>query len=86
MALRELESAIGPCFMLSVWSRFVPSDVKLEALANQVTQLSSTVISRDSRRIIKARRMRSAGHVARIDEKRNTYRFFLGKSGKEVGG
>jgi hypothetical protein len=30
-------------------------------------------------RIIKARRMRWAGHVARIREKRNAYRLFVGK-------
>jgi hypothetical protein len=31
-------------------------------------------------RIIKARRMKWAGHVARMGEKRNTYRLFVGKS------
>jgi hypothetical protein len=30
-------------------------------------------------RIIKLRRMRWAGHVARIGEKRNTYRLLVGK-------
>jgi hypothetical protein len=30
-------------------------------------------------RIIKARRMRWAGHVARIREKRNSYRLLVGK-------
>jgi hypothetical protein len=30
-------------------------------------------------RIIKARRMRWAGHVARMGEKRNTYRLLVGK-------
>jgi hypothetical protein len=30
-------------------------------------------------RIIKSRRMRCAGHVARIGEKRNGYRLFVGK-------
>jgi hypothetical protein len=30
-------------------------------------------------RIIKARRMRWAGHVARMGEKRNAYRFLVGK-------
>jgi hypothetical protein len=30
-------------------------------------------------RIIKSRRMRWAGHVARMGEKRNAYRLFLGK-------
>jgi hypothetical protein len=30
-------------------------------------------------RIIKARRMRLAGHVARMGEKRNAYRFLVGK-------
>jgi hypothetical protein len=30
-------------------------------------------------RIIKARRMRSAGHVAQMGEKRNTYRLLVGK-------
>jgi hypothetical protein len=30
-------------------------------------------------RIIKARRMRWVGHVARIGEKRNTYRLLVGK-------
>jgi hypothetical protein len=30
-------------------------------------------------RIIKSRRMRLAGHVARIGEKRNAYRFLVGK-------
>jgi hypothetical protein len=31
-------------------------------------------------RIIKSRRMRWAGHVARMGEKRNAYRLFVGKS------
>jgi hypothetical protein len=31
-------------------------------------------------RIIKSRRMRWAGHVARMGEKRNAYRFLVGKS------
>jgi hypothetical protein len=31
-------------------------------------------------RIMKSRRMRSAGHVARIGEKRNAYRLLVGKS------
>jgi hypothetical protein len=31
-------------------------------------------------RIIKARRMRWAGHVARIGEKRNAYRLLVGKT------
>jgi hypothetical protein len=30
-------------------------------------------------RIIKSRRMRCAGHVARMGEKRNAYRLFVGK-------
>jgi hypothetical protein len=30
-------------------------------------------------RIIKSRRMRSAGHVARMGEKRNAYRLLVGK-------
>jgi hypothetical protein len=30
-------------------------------------------------RIIKARRMRRAGHVARMEEKRNAYRLLVGK-------
>jgi transcription termination factor 2 len=30
-------------------------------------------------RIIKSRRMRWAGHVARMEEKRNAYRLFVGK-------
>jgi hypothetical protein len=30
-------------------------------------------------RIIKSRRMRWAGHVARMGEKRNVYRFLVGK-------
>jgi hypothetical protein len=30
-------------------------------------------------RIMKSRRMRWAGHVARMEEKRNTYRLFVGK-------
>jgi hypothetical protein len=30
-------------------------------------------------RIVKARRMRSAGHVARMGEKRNTYRLLVRK-------
>jgi hypothetical protein len=30
-------------------------------------------------RIIKSRRMRWAGHVARMGEKRNVYRIFVGK-------
>jgi hypothetical protein len=30
-------------------------------------------------RIIKLRRMRLAGHVARMGEKRNVYRLFVGK-------
>jgi hypothetical protein len=30
-------------------------------------------------RITKSRRMRLAGHVARVGEKRNTYRIFVGK-------
>jgi hypothetical protein len=32
-------------------------------------------------RMIKSRRMRWAGHVARIGEKRNAYRIFAGKPG-----
>jgi hypothetical protein len=32
-------------------------------------------------RIIKARRMRWAGHVARMGEKRNAYRLLVGKPG-----
>jgi hypothetical protein len=32
-------------------------------------------------RIIKSRRMRWAGHVARMGEKRNAYRLFVGKPG-----
>jgi hypothetical protein len=36
-------------------------------------------------RIIKSRRMRRAGHVARIVEKRNAYRLMVGKpEGKET--
>jgi hypothetical protein len=36
-------------------------------------------------RIIKSRRMRWAGHVARMGEKRNAYRLFGGKArGKET--
>jgi hypothetical protein len=31
-------------------------------------------------RIIKSRRMRWAGHVARMGEKRNAYRLFVGKT------
>jgi hypothetical protein len=31
-------------------------------------------------RILKSRRMRRAGHVARMEEKRNAYRLFVGKS------
>jgi hypothetical protein len=31
-------------------------------------------------RVIKSRRMRWAGHVARIGEKRNVYRLLVGKS------
>jgi hypothetical protein len=31
-------------------------------------------------RIIKARRMRQAGHVVRMEEKRNAYRLLVGKS------
>jgi hypothetical protein len=31
-------------------------------------------------RVIKSRRMRWAGHVARMREKRNAYRIFVGKS------
>jgi hypothetical protein len=30
-------------------------------------------------RMMKSRRMRWAGHVARMGEKRNVYRFFVGK-------
>jgi hypothetical protein len=30
-------------------------------------------------RIIRSRRMRGAGHVARMEEKRNTYRLLVGK-------
>jgi hypothetical protein len=37
--------------------------------------LPSTII-----RIIKSRRMRWAGHVARMGEKRNAYRLLVGKS------
>jgi hypothetical protein len=32
-------------------------------------------------RIIKSRRMRWAGHVARMGERRNAYRLFVGKPG-----
>jgi hypothetical protein len=35
-------------------------------------------------RIIKSRRMRWAGHVARMGEKRNVYRLLVGKPGKET--
>jgi hypothetical protein len=35
-------------------------------------------------RIIKSRRMRWAGHVARMREKGNAYRLLMGKSGKEI--
>jgi hypothetical protein len=35
--------------------------------------------SRSIIRIIKSRRMRLAGHVARIGEKRNVYRILVGK-------
>jgi hypothetical protein len=35
--------------------------------------------------MIKSRRMRLAGHAARMGEKRNVYRLFGGKT-KEVGG
>jgi hypothetical protein len=38
-------------------------------------------------RMIKSRRMRVVGHVARIREKRNAYRILVGKSeGKETTG
>jgi hypothetical protein len=32
-------------------------------------------------RVIKSRRMRSAGHVARMEERRGAYRILVGKSG-----
>jgi hypothetical protein len=35
-------------------------------------------------RMIKARRVRRAGHVARIGEKRNAYRLFVGKPEERV--
>jgi hypothetical protein len=38
-----------------------------------------SIIGRATVRIIKSRRMRWAGHVARIWEKRNKYRLFVGK-------
>jgi hypothetical protein len=34
-------------------------------------------------RIIKSRRMRRAGHMARIREKRNVYRLLVGKPGRK---
>jgi hypothetical protein len=33
--------------------------------------------------MIKSRRMRWAGHVARMGEKRNAYRLFMGKPGRK---
>jgi hypothetical protein len=41
--------------------------------------MRSFVISPNNIRIIKSRRMRWAGHVARIGEKRNTYMLLVGK-------
>jgi hypothetical protein len=35
---------------------------------------------------MKARRMRWAGHVARMGEKRNAYRFLVGKRPEDIGG
>jgi hypothetical protein len=37
-------------------------------------------------RIIKSRRIRWAGHVARMGEKRNAYRILVGKPDHDIGG
>jgi hypothetical protein len=37
-------------------------------------------------RMIKSRRMRWAGHVARMGETRNAYRILVGKPDQDVGG
>jgi hypothetical protein len=42
-------------------------------------ELDNLYTSQSIIRIIKSRRMRWAGHVARIGEKRNMYRFLVGK-------
>jgi hypothetical protein len=42
-------------------------------------ELHSLYSSRSIIRMIKSRRMRWAGHVARIGEKRNAYRIMMGK-------
>jgi hypothetical protein len=39
----------------------------------------NTITYEESRRMIKSRRMRWAGHVARMGEKRNGYRILVGK-------
>jgi hypothetical protein len=37
-------------------------------------------------KLMKSRRMRWAGHVARMEEKRNAYRILVGKPSQDVGG
>jgi len=49
----------------------------VEKLHNE--ELNSLYSSPNIIRVIKSRRMEWVGHVARIDERRDAYRFFVGK-------
>jgi hypothetical protein len=53
--------------------------VAAQLVASRVVLSSTELVSERIIRIIKSRRMRWAGHVARMGEKRNVYRLLVGK-------
>jgi hypothetical protein len=62
----------------NIWTEERRSDGRWRKLRNK--KLRDLYSSPSIIRMIKSRRMRWAGHVARIGDKRNAYRILLGKS------
>jgi hypothetical protein len=60
-------------------AQLVASRTVLSSTELVITPINETLCSTSIITFTKSRRMRWAGHVARMEEKRNVYRLFVGK-------
>jgi hypothetical protein len=72
---------ILPSYFISVWVIFKPKRVEVtgEWRKRHDEELNDLYCSQNIVRVITSRRMGWAGHVARMEEKRDTYRVLVGK-------
>jgi hypothetical protein len=64
-----------------MWIMYEPNNIMKLIMHNE--ELRDLYSSPSIIRIMKSRRMRWVGHVARMGEKRNAYRLLVGKPGKK---